>query len=37
LCNKALRSLTRLSPGMELNFAGEIARFDKPAQLHLDG
>ncbi|MBP60006.1 MAG: hypothetical protein CMJ62_00650 [Planctomycetaceae bacterium] len=32
-----LRSLTRLSPGMELNFAGEIARFDKPAQLHLDG
>jgi hypothetical protein len=32
-----LRSLTRLSPGMEINFGGEIARFDKPAQLYLDG
>lgn len=31
-----LRSLTRLTPGMEISFGGEVAKFDRPGQLYLD-
>ncbi len=32
-----VRHLARLSPGMQVEFDGEIAKFDRPAQLYLDG
>ena len=31
-----VRSLTPLSPGMQIQFGDEIATFDRPAQLYLD-
>lgn len=31
-----LRSLTPLSPGMQIQFGNETATFDRPSQLHLD-